>query len=238
MEYKETEAHFLDCPKCGHHFLHHLKVNFNAETHPEDRQAVRDGAAFQVRCPRCGATWRVDYSFFYDQPQDRLALYCILDGAEAAALADAIRQNTLPPEAAPAVVPSWQKYTWRVVRSLADCREKLAIFDAGLDDRYVELFKVFILNQLRVQNPDFQPEEIRFARDPEQPAFALHPYRFTIVDNHSGQVAQTPFDDNAKPLFDQMEASFGEDMENLFQHEPVIDLQWAQNYLASLQTKN
>ena len=163
MEYSETESHFLDCPKCGHHFLHRLKVNFNTETHPEDRQSVRDGSAFQVRCPQCGAAWRVDYSFFYDQPQDQLALYCLLDLKEAASLADAIRRNLLPPEAAPTPVPSWQKYTWRVVRSLADFREKLTIFDAGLDDRYVELFKVFALNQLHVQQPDFQADEIRFA---------------------------------------------------------------------------
>ncbi|MDY2869698.1 MAG: CpXC domain-containing protein [Succiniclasticum sp.] len=238
MEYSETESHFLDCPKCGHHFLHRLKVNFNTETHPEDRQSVRDGSAFQVRCPQCGAAWRVDYSFFYDQPQDQLALYCLLDLKEAASLADAIRRNLLPPEAAPTPVPSWQKYTWRVVRSLADFREKLTIFDAGLDDRYVELFKVFALNQLHVQQPDFQADEIRFARDPEQPAGARWPYRFTIVDNHRGQVAQTPFDESARPLFDQMEAHFGKDMETLFDHEPVIDLQWAQNYIASFQTKN
>lgn len=238
MEYSETEAHFLVCPHCGHRFLQKLKVNFNTADHPEDKAAVRNGSAFVVRCPRCGHEWHLHYSFFYDQPEDLLAVYCLTEDKDAASVADAIRRNTLPPQAQPSVVPRWQQYTWRVVRTEEECREKLAIFDAGLDDRCIELFKVFILNQLQAQAPDFHADEVWFARNPDKPAGDPAPYVFTIVDLKTNQVAQTPFDDAIRPLYDQIAVNFGDDMERLFSREPVIDLTWARNCLDAIQTKN
>ena len=54
------------------------------------------------------------------------------------------------------------KYLYRIVQSKNELRERLFIFDAGLDDRAIEIIKVFYFNQLRRENPELQIDEILF----------------------------------------------------------------------------
>ncbi len=61
--------------------------------------------------------------------------------------------------------PSEKGYRNRVVGSLYDLQEKIAIFDAGLDDRIVEICKVLIGSELQESQPDAVFDDLLFFRD-------------------------------------------------------------------------
>lgn len=54
---------------------------------------------------------------------------------------------------------------FRFVTSLNDLREKALILRAGLDDRYVELVKAYIMPQAANMKPDLGIESVRFFLD-------------------------------------------------------------------------
>jgi hypothetical protein len=60
--------------------------------------------------------------------------------------------------------PSEKGYRNRVVGSLYDLQEKIAIFDAGLDDRIVEICKVLIGSELQESQPDAAFDDLLYYR--------------------------------------------------------------------------
>ena len=63
--------------------------------------------------------------------------------------------------------PETAGYRNRVVGSLYDFQEKLAIFDAGLDDRIVEICKVLVGSELQESQPEAVFDDLLFYKDPE-----------------------------------------------------------------------
>ena len=58
-----------------------------------------------------------------------------------------------------------KEYTNRIVTSPLDLREKISIFDAGLDDRIIELAKLFYAGMAIEQFPDNRIHEVQFGTD-------------------------------------------------------------------------
>ena len=58
-----------------------------------------------------------------------------------------------------------KKYLARIVTSPNQLVEKIQIFDAGKDDRIMELVKLLVTDSLHENNPDKEFDELRFAVD-------------------------------------------------------------------------
>jgi len=58
-----------------------------------------------------------------------------------------------------------KKYLARIVTSPNQLVEKIQIFDAGKDDRIMELVKLLVTDFLHENNPDKEFDELRFAVD-------------------------------------------------------------------------
>ena len=54
---------------------------------------------------------------------------------------------------------------YRIVTSANQLVEKIQIFDAGKDDRVMELVKLLVTDSLHENNPDKEFDELRFAVD-------------------------------------------------------------------------
>ena len=61
--------------------------------------------------------------------------------------------------------PAGNGYRNRVVGSLYDLQEKIAIFEAGLDDRIVEICKVLIGSELQQSQPEAVFDDLLFYQD-------------------------------------------------------------------------
>lgn len=131
MSIKRTEK--VKCPYCGKKQKFTVWDSINTAINPEMKDAVRDDSAFTLTCTRCGKESPVDYEFLYHQMEDNLMIYYFHDVETAARVlnSDVLREA------------GFEKYHYllRTVTSLEGFQEKLRIFDEGLDDRLIELYK-------------------------------------------------------------------------------------------------
>lgn len=113
------------CPQCGESQKYRLYASINAKENPEFKQKILDETLFDWRCRRCNYFAAMAYPFIYTDPA---AGYVI---------------STAPMGTNGAVEPTEavKDYVKRSAKNLAELKEKILIFDAGLDDVAVELVK-------------------------------------------------------------------------------------------------
>lgn len=144
----------IDCP-CGERYLVEVANGLHISARPDVRQQILDGTFHRFHCPNCGATTQVDVLLaFTDFPKRQWFTI-----APSAALPHRKRYielanqgfaQTMQAPTAPPLVKQWSgEMTRRLMFGLAALREKLTTFDAGLDDRAIELLKIQLLRDLR-----------------------------------------------------------------------------------------
>ncbi len=121
------------CPQCGESQKYRLYTGINAQEHPELKQSILDETLFDWRCQRCSYFAAMAYPFFYLDDQAGYAI-CVAPGGSGSAV-----EPTGP----------LAHYVKRRVKNLAELKEKILIFDSGLDDAAVELMKNALCTILR-----------------------------------------------------------------------------------------
>lgn len=114
------------CPDCGEAQSYRMYASINARENPELKEKILLETLFDWRCRRCNYFAAMAYPLLYTDP---VAGYVI----SAAPL--------LSHEDAPEPTEELRDYVKRSVKNLAELKEKILIFDAGLDDVAVELVK-------------------------------------------------------------------------------------------------
>lgn len=113
------------CPQCGESQKYRLFASINARENPELKRRVLSETLFDWRCKRCNYFAAMAYPFLYTDPEARY-IVCVTPAGDS--------RSTEP-------TPEIQSYTKRMVKNLAELKEKILIFDAGFDDVAVELVK-------------------------------------------------------------------------------------------------
>lgn len=148
----DFESAVMDC-RCGHRYPIQVATDLHISRMPELRQAILDGTANRFPCPGCGRINPIERPLAYtDFPRRHwitvaptLGLSDV-DGWRQLA-EDSFRETMV--QHTGAQVRQWApEFTRRVVFGMAALREKLVIFDAGLDDRPVELLKLALILEL------------------------------------------------------------------------------------------
>lgn len=116
-----------------------------------------------------------------------------------------------------------EDYTFRVVDSQRDLLEKLAIFDAKLDDRVIEILKLFILAQYFEQNKKEREFEsiirITFANVPN-----VENDYFLYITKDDEYVGETPF---PRELYNKLETMYHSVLIKDSKKEFFVNKQWA-----------
>ena len=138
MSMSEVVQH--ECPKCHEKTDFTIWRSINTMLDPELKQKIKDGSLFQFACPHCGEKTNVLYPFLYHQMEDRIMIQLAGDRNEVEEFKDFLSQK-----------PDFEMLDWkqngyvvRIVTTLPDLLEKIAIFDAKLDDRIIEISKLII----------------------------------------------------------------------------------------------
>lgn len=151
------------CPECGKEGEFTYWSNINTYNEPVMKSMVRTGAAFMYTCPECGNTSIVDFPFIYHQMEDHMMIY-YTQGKDTKEAEDYFAHQD---EKFEELKVGGEMYLNRVVTTLDSFLEKLKIFDAGLDDRVIEMIKLSIGGILIQQNPDVSWDDILFTYGPE-----------------------------------------------------------------------
>ena len=115
-----TSLHSFRCPTCGTAFNVQRHDLVNVKENPELKASVLNGDIFLQECPRCGRRHLVGGPLVYLDPDEGVLVM----------LSDK-----------PLTLADTGGYTARLVSRAGDLVEKVKIFDAGLDDRAIEMCK-------------------------------------------------------------------------------------------------
>ena len=135
----------IRCPRCNAESSFAVWQSLNATLNPAEKESLMSGELLRFTCPGCGAATPVVYPMLYHDMERRLMLWMIPDREDGAQATPDAADVPGAGEAAGGVVPG---YTARVVSSPNELMEKILIFEAGLDDIALEMFKVVINLQL------------------------------------------------------------------------------------------
>lgn len=188
--------------------------SINTMLDPEMKPAVRDRSAFLFTCPECGAKNYVDYGFLYHQMEDHIMIHYASSDENAEEIYDLVTGKTMP-DMMKEMFDS--DYLIRIVRSQNELREKLAIFDSGLDDRIIEIFKIFLLAKYQEDHPEGNEKiELLYFVDDGKHLIQV------FADNQPAGVAEIPME-----FYEKLKSDYSSRLPDIRKDEPFIDRQWA-----------
>ena len=204
----------ITCPKCHTESEFVIWESINTMLDPEMKSAIRDRSAFLFTCPECGTKSYVDYGFLYHQMEDHIMIHYASSDENAQEIYGLVTGKTMP-DMMKEMFDS--DYLIRIVRSQNQLREKLAIFDSGLDDRIIELFKIFLLARYQEDHPDNSGKiELLYCFENDTHLIQV------LDDNEPAGAAELQID-----FYEKLKKEFAPRLPDIRKDEPFIDRQWA-----------
>lgn len=131
---------------CGNTFEARAAHSVNAQRSPAVRTAILDGTFHRSFCPTCGKAVTIETPFFYTDLKRKSVFMVKPRGERYLARRDSERLSHAVGFIPPSMI-SKRGRQLRVVYGLDELREKLVAQDAGYDDGFIELAKVFVLHE-------------------------------------------------------------------------------------------
>jgi predicted nucleic-acid-binding Zn-ribbon protein len=204
-EHTATFEAEITCPKCRHCQKRTLRNLVNVTTDPQLKLGILTDSLFMMTCKNCGNSFLINHELLYIDEKADLTILVAPD-------LEKLDLSSVRLEAKTSIN--------RIVTSVIDLKEKIVIFDAGLDDRAIELSKAYITYR------NTQIENLRFLM--QDPGKEL---TFAISDtNHENQAIK-------------LEYHFYEKLLKLTQNHAesddyyLIDSNWAYNLFSELARK-
>ncbi|HJJ42316.1 MAG TPA: CpXC domain-containing protein [Methanocorpusculum sp.] len=152
-DYSEDDV--IVCPKCGAEQMIHVVPSVNVTRDPDMREKVISGDLFMFTCDKCGFCGYAGFPFIYEDKETAGGFLIYMEpdcedravGIEAPDIADQIIYRDTPK---------------RLVTNVNALKEKIFLFEEGLDDRVMELFKTLALTKLESDDEEHKPDELLF----------------------------------------------------------------------------
>lgn len=200
----------VKCPHCEKSQKFEMWRVINVSDNPEMKEKVKTKEVFKLTCSQCGNLVNADHQFLYEDPETRIVIHYAREKDASAAKED---------------LAKYEGYKARVVSYQNDLVEKLMIFDAGLDDRIIEIIKAIYVNQLYTINPSYQIDEILFDNsNGDAKIIFLSKGRLLTESAMSDEVYRT-----IEEQFKDKMAPFDEETETSIDFEWALKLLKAQN---------
>lgn len=147
------------CPQCGKQTDITIWETINAEMNPVENRQLLDRTLFRFTC-ECGYTAEIDANMLYHNMTHHAMVYYINEESieQTENMFADLRQHS---------EFEMTNYIYRIVTSQNALREKAIILENGLDDRVIELVKLFFYAQIQEQLSGEINEVLFFAEDGE-----------------------------------------------------------------------
>jgi hypothetical protein len=124
----------VSCPNCNEEFDAKIYPSINVTTDPQLREPAFDDRLFKTRCPSCGQEFLLNYPILYNNMKKRFMIYMI-PGLDRFSLIDEGLEEKY------STVGNVRK---RLAPTYNRLKEKVFIFESGLDDMPVEITKLYV----------------------------------------------------------------------------------------------
>lgn len=154
-----SERKNLTCTSCGKEFSARVITQVD-RSRPEDLEAnLADGSLFTFRCPHCGEEMLLNHYLLWVDENRSVAVCNITSQEEIQAMDEAL--------SALSAFGKDSQIARRYVNSPSRLCEKIEIFAAGLDDRAVEIVKLYFVEEIRRSHPRKTINDALFFRNEE-----------------------------------------------------------------------
>lgn len=199
----------ITCSECGAKAMVEVWQSLNIDTDPQMKESFRNKKMFTYDCPKCGKRTILNYPMLYHDMKNKAVVQYIPEEGMIDTAVEGFEQI---------FADGADGEKLRIVLTQNALIEKSIIFEAGLDDRLIELMKVVyvsncddeLLNEVR---------DVIFEKDDDGSMV------FVFVTDTDAFVAEFDMD-----MYKYLESSFTE----MFGCEPddsyLIDRQWALAY--------
>lgn len=130
------------CPKCGQTVEAEQWTAVNGDKNPQQKLKILEGSLFKAKCPKCGKETKIGYPMLYNDTKQNYMIWLVYDEEEVKHTTDYFKnsKNDLIEDENGDVVD--KDCRQRIVMSPEALREKIMIFDSGLDDKMIEILKL------------------------------------------------------------------------------------------------
>lgn len=228
MSVKHTQQ--IACLKCKKKSDFEFYGSINTMLDPTLKQRVKNFDIFKFICPHCGSEQFVNYSFLYHQMEDKLMIFYCQDEEEVAKVRSLYADDfdtALNAQGERETIDT-TGYRRRIVIGADNLVEKIRIFDAGLDDRLVEIYKVLLYGQMQAElaaMPGGDAVDDVFVD--EQLDGSLN-FVFVADGRAVGAVAFS------QDVYEVIANQYRDAVERLAPTEPVVNQDWAFDILAQI----
>ncbi len=126
----------VNCPACFEDSSFQIYTSIDAKSNPQLKEGIFNRDIFRFACRECGEEILVAYDCTYTDEDNRYIVALISNERE---------------ENGSAVKISG--YTLRIVRSINEFVEKIALHEDGIDDKVTELYKIMLEDQFEDERP-------------------------------------------------------------------------------------
>lgn len=174
-----VEIKTISCPKCKAKNQVHIYKSVNAQEDTKIKEKILTGELFDFYCPYCEYRARLYYPCLYNDVKNRFMVYFIPD----------IEKGQMIDRAVEMEFPNMPRVTKRIVPTFNEFKEKILIFEAGLDDMAMELTKAAVAEAVQ-RKKEAETAECYFSRyDKENNVLG---FTFFLGEDH------VPFNQNTK----------------------------------------
>ncbi|NLE45685.1 MAG: hypothetical protein GX620_13265 [Chloroflexi bacterium] len=144
-----VEERVLSCPRCGNAQKQEIWQSVNIQLDSDMKQKILDGEYNVFACEKCRAELPVDLPMMYHDMDGKLMIWLLPRD-------QSLKQTIMghDAEAKRLLGVTHDGYRKRFVHSRLQLAETIRIFDDGLDDRAVALFKVSYAHRHKMQPDD------------------------------------------------------------------------------------
>lgn len=136
----EVKKQMIACPKCGREIEIEVWDSIDIPYDIEQKEKVLNNTFFKAGCDACKITFPIGYKCLYNDMEQKYLIW-MAPKLEAEEQKD-IEEYNERLKTDSRLKLAQRGYTYRIVRNDNELREKVLIFDEGLDDRYIETMKM------------------------------------------------------------------------------------------------
>lgn len=136
----EKKEQMIACPKCGKEIKIEVWDSIDIPYDMEQKEKVLKNTFFKVSCDTCNITFPIGYKCLYNDMEQKYLIW-LAPKMEEEEQKD-IEEYNERLKTDNRLRLAQGGYIYRIVRNDNELREKVLIFDEGLDDRYIETMKM------------------------------------------------------------------------------------------------
>lgn len=138
------------CPKCSKEYEVSTWDSINVQLDPDLLETLYHNEIFKFECPHCHEVYQIAYPCLYHNPEQKFIVWLVDEK-----ISEDLKKNPLVPYEAKG------NYTYRYCKKIMEFVEKIRILEDGLDDRIIEMAKMFCEKQL-IDSQQAKAEEIAY----------------------------------------------------------------------------